>query len=107
MSTDSCFSPETISAIIKSCKRNSVKSFSFNGLNLSFFETDTNFVKPKKLNQDQEAKLQAETKAETIRDREMRLSLMDIEDPEAYEQLVLGDSVKEYLNASEDDFRPQ
>lgn len=98
-------SPEIISTIVKTCRRNNVQSITLDGLTINFFEHDYNVVKPKKLNRDQEEKLKADTNAENIRQREMQLALMDLEDPVAYEQIVLSGSEKEFIDASENDQR--
>lgn len=96
---------------LKACRKLGVKSVKSDKLGLDVvFSDDVKETKPatsRKLSQDQEARSIEVARNEGIRDREARLAQMDIEDPHTYEQLLLNNSEKEFVNASEDHLRSQ
>ena len=100
---------QEIFEIVKACKKFGVKSIKVDSLGLEVvFSDDVNNNynnRIKKLTSDQETKLSQVAREEQIRDRELRMSIMDIEDPAAYEQMLISGGEKDFLDAKADDIR--
>lgn len=100
---------QDIFEILKACKRYGVKTIKVASLGLEVeFSDNINENKGKKLSLDQELRLSRVSQEEILRERELKMSIMDIEDPAAYEQMLLSGGEKEFLeDAKVNDIRPQ
>ncbi len=103
------YTPTELAQILKICSKHNVESVKVAGLDV-VFSANVKEDRPKpsrKLSPDQEAKSMEASRVEAIRERELRLAQMDIESPYEYEQLLLSNSEKEFVNAAEEHLRSQ
>lgn len=91
----------TIPDILKLCSRLKIKTIKIDslGLEVTFADEPDSFNNKKKLTSDQEDKRINSIRAEELSTRELRLSQLDIEDPHAFEEILLSESEKEFINA--------
>lgn len=86
-----------VSRIIKLSLSNGIKRIKIGEVEIEFGDSNQNTKK--KMSKQEMFNSEEHARIETIKDREMRLAQMDIEDPYAYEQLLLRDSgEKDFVN---------
>lgn len=94
-------SSKEIMEIIKCCGKLGVTSIKINslGLDVSFSGEPHINNRIKKMTPDQLDQIDKSDKSENAVSREMMLSQMDIENPHMYEQILLNEGEKEFVNA--------
>lgn len=96
---------QEIFKLIKACKQFGVSSIKVDSLGLEVTFSDKDVSKPfsVKKNIKVDPLLEKHLGNEASREREFQLSQIDIEDPYMYEQIILSNSEKEFINAKAPD----
>ena len=96
--------------LLKTCSRLGVRTLKLEsiGLEVVFSEELKEIKVPvKKLTPELEIKSAEAARLEAVRERELRLAQMDLEDPHAYEQMLLSNSEKEFVDGQQENIRTQ